>query len=206
MILPTPSQCRNYFKQYQVPQNIFQHCLKVQEVSIFLTEELNKMNQELDIKLVSSLAILHDLFKVVVFKELKPNQYHAYQFTTKEIAMWKKLRQKYAGLYEGDVAYEVLKDDFPEFALALKKVSNPYIQDKSPEQALVHYVDWRILQEEIISLSKRVAYLKQMYSENTILIEAEAKEVTLSEKNIFAKLSFGAEELQQKMKDDKKKV
>ena len=38
MKLPTEKQCLDYFTRYNVPKNIFAHCLKVREVSVFLCE------------------------------------------------------------------------------------------------------------------------------------------------------------------------
>ena len=38
MKLPTEQQCLDYFAEYKVPKNIFSHCVKVREVSVFLSQ------------------------------------------------------------------------------------------------------------------------------------------------------------------------
>lgn len=164
MNLPTEEQCLNYFIKYRVPLNIYSHCLKVQKVANFLAREMNKKGVQLNLELVNCLALLHDLFKVVAIPDLRPNKFHDYQHTSEEIEMWDFLRKKYPDIHEGEVAYLIFKDEFPELALALKGVSSHEKKEKSWEEWIVHYADWRTFRNEIISLPERLAYLKEQYA------------------------------------------
>lgn len=195
MNLPTEEECRNYFVEYEVPLNIRAHCLCVQKVAVFLARRLKEKGVPVDIDLVSRLAVLHDLFKVVSLKDLKPNPFHDYKFSEAEIAMWKKLREKYPQHYEGDVAYDIFKDDFPELARSLKNVSNPHHDAYTIEEKIVHYSDWRILREKVVDLDLRLDYLKKRYPRNDDAWERYQEKIREQEKEIFSFLELLPEDL-----------
>lgn len=163
MKLPTEQQCQSYFTTYVVPGNINSHCHKVREVADFIARAAQQSGVRVNRKLVSCLALMHDLFKVVSLPELAPNKFHSYSFSEKEKAMWKTLREKYPLMHEGDVAYDVFKDEFPEMAAALRNISDPYHQNPTAEEIIVKYADMRVFQNKVISLQERLAYLQERY-------------------------------------------
>lgn len=163
MKLPTEAQCQSYFTEYAVPGNINSHCHKVRDVANFIARTAQDAGAEINIKLVNCLALLHDLFKVVSFSELAPNKFHSYSFSEKEKAMWKRLREKFPNMHEGDVAYAVFNDEFPELAQALKNVSDARHQHPTKEEMIVKYADMRVFQNKVISLQERLVYLQERY-------------------------------------------
>ena len=195
MNLPTEQECLNYFKEYVVPRNIHEHCLKVHNVASFLAQELKKKGVDVNVDLVNCTALLHDLFKAVTFKELKPNRFHNYEFSKEEIAMWKLLREKYSGMYENEIAYLVFKDKYPELALAIKNSGDPEIKTHSWEELIVHYSDWRVFRGEVVLLDKRLAYLKENYSKDEKRWDNYIIKIKELEQKIFEKLDFSAAEL-----------
>ena len=52
--LPTQQQCLDYFEEYKVPENIQRHCLKVQEVAVFLAGKLKNSGVKINIELVQA--------------------------------------------------------------------------------------------------------------------------------------------------------
>ena len=200
MNLPTNEQCLNYFKEYHVPSNILNHCKKVRGVAIFIAKELQKVGIDINVEMVSSAAYLHDLFKVVVLEELTPSEeYHPEDYTEDEITMWKKLRDKFQGMFESEVAYEIFKNDFPELALVVKNSSDPYNREKTWEELVVHYADWRITGEEIIVLDKRLIYLRDRYPRDDNAWDEYESVIKGDEAKIFEHLSFQPEELKDKI-------
>lgn len=201
MKLPTEKECLEYFKRYHVPENIFQHCQKVKEIAMFFASKLN-CKVEINLELVKCLGILHDLFKMVAIKSLEPNKYHNYKFNEKEVNMWKYLREKYPNMYEGDVAYDVFKENYPELALRLKRVSNPKLTDYTWEELIVHYADWRTFREEVVELTERLKYLQSAYpSPNWDKYE---KKMRIDENKIFSHLNFKPEDLAGELENVKK--
>ncbi len=200
MILPTQHQCLDYFAEYNVPDNIFFHCQRVQKVSLMLAEELQKKNIPLNLELVRCLGILHDLFKMITIKEFGKNHYHKdAKITEEQEEFWKRMQEKYFDMYEGEVAYLILKDTFPELAIALKNVSNPKHEDYTWEERIVHYADWRVLQEKIVLLDERLAYLQQRYPRPGDVWDRYAKKIKKMEQTIFTNLDFLPEQLEQQV-------
>ena len=207
MELPTPNQCLDYFFQYKVPYHIKNHCLRVKEVAVFLAKKLAEnsnvsINHNINVELVERLALFHDLFKVATIKDLKPFVHHPEDYSAEEIAMWKELRTQFSGMYEGEVAYAIFKDIFPEFALAVKRTADPKTKDKTWEERIVHYADWRVVQNQVVTLKQRLDDLKLRYTPRQSwdnyeeLIEAD-------EDKIFSNLNFLPEDLNLKIESEK---
>jgi len=198
--LPTEQECLDLFKKYVVPENIVHHCLKVQQVSVFMGQKLKEQGKLLELKsinldFVSRLALCHDMFKMAALNDITPNKYHQRVFNEQEVAMWKYLREKYPQMYEGDVGYEIFKDTYPEFALSLKRVSSPWIDNPTWEEIIVHYCDWRVFQEKVVSLVERMAYLREYYSRNQIVWNEYEVRCKAQEEKIFFHLDFKPDDL-----------
>ena len=199
MNLPTQQQCLDYFTKYKVPENIFHHCQRVQKVSVVLAEKLQQ-KVPVNIELVRCLGILHDLFKMITIKEFGKNHYHKEAvITAEQQQFWTEMQQTYPDLYEGDVAYIIFKDEFPELAVALENVSNPRHENYTWEERIVHYADWRVLQEKIVLLEERLAYLRERYPRPSEVWERYAQKIKKMEQTIFLHLSFPPEQLEQQV-------
>ena len=197
--LPTEKQCLDYFKKYNVPNNIFEHCLNVRNVSLFIGGRLKENGVNINLDLVNCLALLHDLFKVVSLSELKPSKFHHYEYSEDEIEMWKQLRKKYLGMYEGEVAFEIFKDEFPEMALGLKRLSDPHIEDKTWEEFVVHYADWRVFKNKIVSIKERLDYAREVYPREKGAWEADEKIIRDFEGNILENVNINPYKLAEEM-------
>ena len=195
MKLPTQQQCLNYFKEYKVPENIKRHCLKVQEAAVFLARELCKSGVEINVELVRAGSILHDLFKMAGIKDLKSSRHHPVVFSEDELAMREELRKQFPGKHETQIAHEIFKDEFPELALTLLHEGDPYLLEKTIEEALITYVDYRIFKERIVSLDERFAYFAEVYAAKNNLWEIALEHNRKIEQELFKKMSFTPEEL-----------
>src|SRR3989344_1615971 len=162
--LPTEKQCLDYFIEYKVPSNIFKHCCKVREVAVFLAEHLKEKGIPVNVEFVSCLAYFHDLCKMVVIKDFGKNKFHQEAIITPEqAAFWIEMQKKYPEHYEGEMAYEIFKDLYPQLALSLRNVSSSKNEDPTWEQLIVHYADLRVLREKVVTVSERLEYLHQRY-------------------------------------------
>ena len=195
MPLPTVEQAEAYFDQYNVPENIRRHCLRVKTVAVFLAQQLEAKRVPIDVEFVDRLARFHDLFKMVSIKEFGAGHHKDARLTEKQQQFWTEFRARYQGLYEGEVAYIIFKDQFPELALALKRVSNPHEDNLTWEELIVHYADWRVLQEKVVLVQERLQYLQQMYTRKQGTWEEYAQKVLGQERTIFANISFPPEKL-----------
>lgn len=196
MNLPTEQECLQYFEEFKVPSNIFKHCLKVQSVSVFLAEILIQDGISVNVQLVSCLSLIHDLFKPVVIENFKP--FSGEVVTPEQISIWKELREKYSGKFENDIAYEFFKEEYPLLALTIKNGCDPGQEKESWEEKIVHYVDWRTSEDQLISLNTRMDILEKRYpnEEKWGLFRQIAQD---TEKDLFNQLRFKPEQLAEEM-------
>ncbi|MFH0701001.1 MAG: HD domain-containing protein [Candidatus Woesearchaeota archaeon] len=200
MILPTEQQCLDWFEQFKVPKNILEHCLKVREVANFLAQELKKSGINLDLELVNRSALLHDLFKVVSFKELVPNKYHSYIFSAEETVMWKFLREKFPNMHEGEASYTFFKEEYPELALCLKIICGTAERERTWEEMIVYYADLRVFRNEIVSVAERTAYLQEIYPHGSEWWDNELVLIHEYEQKIIKTIGTDAESLSTEIK------
>lgn len=196
MNLPTEQQCLNFFKQYKVPQNILRHCQKVRQVAVFLAKKLREKGVALNVDLVDRTALLHDLLKMVSIKDPTANKYHQdYKLSAEELAMWKQLREKYKDMYEGQVAYEIFKDNYPELALTLKRASDPRNRTQTWEELVVHYADWRVFKDKVVSLQERLIYLREAYPREEAVWQEYSQFMFQQEQKLMKTIKMNPEEL-----------
>ena len=192
----------HYFEQYKVPQNIREHCLKVRDVAVFLAHTLAEAGVAIDIEVVDRMALFHDMFKMVALADEKiaHNKFHTTRFSAEELAMREKLRQQFLGMHESEIAYEILKEKYPEFAARLKLEGSFTLDFDTWEERVVRYVDMVVLGTTIVPLQQRVSYLREMYSGKPLAYWDEfERKIQKEEEKIFSQLSFPPAELAAEM-------
>ncbi|MBS3116521.1 hypothetical protein J4421_02895 [Candidatus Woesearchaeota archaeon] len=195
MKLPTHQQCLELFDTYKVPLNIKEHCLKVNKIAVFLAKKLQESGVKINLDVVDRGSLLHDLFKIAAIENPYPNKFHKRAFTPEELAMRERLRQKYPGKFENEIAYEELKEPYPKLALVLKKEGDPYNRTRNWEESIIHYVDMRTLRDDIVSLDARFAYFEEKYKRDDPFWSDYLPYCRQEEKKIFQHLSFKPEDL-----------
>jgi hypothetical protein len=166
MKLPTHEQAESYFVKYKVPANIRLHCQTVNKLALFLAKELKKAGEDVDVEIIDRLSLLHDVFKAVVIKDLRPDPVFKSNPTEEEITFWAGMKEKYAGMYETGMFAAVFQEEYPEFC---NLVTNYGSHDqptstKSREEQIVHYADWRVFVDDIIPLQERIDDLRIRYA------------------------------------------
>jgi len=206
MKLPTEKQCLNYFSEYKVPDNILRHCCKVREIAVWLAQQLQEKKIPINVEFASCLAYFHDLCKMIAIKDFGANEFHKDAVVTPEQAeFWRTMQQKYPNHYEGEMAYKLFRSKYPELALSLRQVSSPHNLDPSWEELVVHYADWRVLREKIVSLAERLAYLKKRYPRTDDSWQKYEQLIKAQEQKIFSTLSFEPDQLAEEVKKNLEK-
>lgn len=203
MNVPSITECYALFDQYKVPGTIRAHCGGVFQLAVFLAQKLIARGYPLRLEVVKPFALLHDFMKAVVLERLDGPPYN-YKPTPEEVEMHYQLRAKYQGRSETDVTSILLNQKYPEFAhlfLELSKLTkNPHAA-VCHETKFIHYVDWRVLGNEVVPLPQRMKYIYQRYGDwlqrNNINWEESKQEQFAYEQQLFAHLPFTAEELGQ---------
>lgn len=201
MNLPTEEECRQWFEQYKVPLNIREHCEMVRKVSVLLGEKLEAKGISVNVPLLDKAALLHDMFKIAVIKEVNSSKYHQRAFTSEELKMRDELRDKYPHKYENEIFYDIFHQEYPELAELILHGTNPTSLKKSWEEIILNYADSRVLKDDIVMLGERFLYLKEYYQAEEGFWDKRMKLDQEEEKKIFELLDFSPEELKEMVND-----
>jgi uncharacterized protein len=212
MNLPTREECYAFFEEYKVPRNILMHCETVNKVGVFLAEQLKERGVEVDVSLVDRLTLVHDLMKALVFEVKEEPEFNCFP-SEEEINFWKEFSsiEENKGKHDTELTASLFEEKYPEFASMIKLSANwKILNNKKPiELQIEHYADWRVLVDKVISLQQRTDDLNIRYKDKIALdgmalwekrVQVE-KEV---EKYIFEKLDFNADELKERVCEEKK--
>ena len=165
---PTLEECLDLMKEHNMLENIIHHSLLVNEVGLWLSEELNKTGENLDLAKVQAGALLHDITKT---KSITTGEDHAR--TGSELLE----RLGFKSISE-IVRQHVMTDD---------TANSPTIS----EIEIVNYADKRVLHNRVVTLRKRFDDLRTRYDinqERAYLITQSEKRAIEVEKKIFSRL------------------
>jgi len=147
-MIPTREECLRLMGRYGMLDNIVDHSLKVAQMALFLSKELNKKNQQIDLRLVEAASLLHDIAKTICF-ETKEDHAQAGGQLLKEMGYEKvgEVVAKHVQLSEG---------------------KDPSIVS---EEEIVNYADKRVQHDRIVSLEERFRDLKERYGRDHKALE-----------------------------------
>ena len=175
-MIPTRDQCLKLMNQYGMLDNIIEHSIKVAEVALFLSNELNKRGQRIDLDLVEAASLLHDFTKTAGFKTKEDHAQTGSQLLK-------------------EMGYERVGEVVAEH-IQLSEKKDP---SSVSEEEVVNYADKRVQHDRIVSLEERFSDLKDRYGKGKwVLGQLERLEkVTLAVENkIFSILEIDSNDLQ----------
>lgn len=180
--VPNRAECLGLMDRYGMLRNIVDHSLTVTRVACFLSTELNKKGQRIDLEVVEAAALLHDLAKTEC---LRTQQDHAQQgFRLLKSLGYEKVAHVVAQHIEvssgGNAAFVT-------------------------EEEVVNYADKRVQHDRIVSLEQRFRDLKDRYGHVKSALEqmARMERATYAiEGKIFFILGLNPDDLQC-LQDDK---
>jgi HD superfamily phosphodiesterase len=134
---------------FGVPLHIRKHSLAVAKLGVFLAKKLKEKGISVDVDLVDRACLLHDLLRIC-----DPRFRGGYDRS----AEFRILARK--SCHE-DAAYELLKDKYPELALAVKRHRYAALLDEKDkpvtwEEKIVYYADKRVMHDRIVPLKERL--------------------------------------------------
>jgi putative nucleotidyltransferase with HDIG domain len=175
-MIPTREECLKLMGEYGMLENIVAHSLEVARVALFLSIELNKKGQKIDLGLVEAASLLHDLTKTEC---LKTKEDHA---------------QTGSQLLNG-MGYERIGNVVAQH-IWLCKEGDP---SSVSEEEIVNYADKRVMHDRIVSLEERFSDLKERYGKiekGRDYLERLQKEICGIENKIFYILQMNPGDLQ----------
>src|SRR3989338_6122058 len=161
MKLPTKRECLDLLKEYRLPQNVIAHSKAVNALSVFLTEKLKKSGINVNADLIDRASLLHDLDKIIT------------------------LGKKSHGLETEKILKRM---GYPELRRTAKKHQFSFVKKlDSWEEKVINYADKRCVEDKIVTLKERFAYLKRKYG----ISNRESEKLYYKiEKEIFSKIGI----------------
>ena len=173
--LLTREECLGLMNEAGMLQNIVRHSLEVVKISLFLTGELNKHGQDLDLGLVEAASLLHDLTKTKCLQTKEDHAQTAFQLLT---------RMGYGRI--GEVVAQHVR------------LSRNGDSSNVSEEEVVNYADKRVQHDQIVSLRERFIDLKERYGkgpESLRQMEGMERATFTIEQKIFSILCIDPENL-----------
>ncbi len=130
-------------KQYGMLENIIDHSIEVANVALYLSTELNRRGQRINLLLVEAASLLHDLTKKDSFK-------------TKEDHAWTGSRLL------KEMGYEEVGEVVAQH-IWLSHDIDPLLVS---EEEVVNYADKRVMHDRIVSLEERFNDLRDRYGKD----------------------------------------
>lgn len=160
--------------KYEMPENIVAHCKAVAKIAVFIAEKIKAKGGKVDVDLVRSGALLHDIDKIIDIKSKSGRHGNM----AREI-LEREGYPEVAKVAENHVLYQILKEDV----------------NFSIEEKIVFYADKRVKHDKVVSLSERFEYLRKTYHhylENINRAEPLTKEL---EKELMDAAGISADEI-----------
>jgi uncharacterized protein len=164
-MIPTKEECLRLMEQHGMLEHIIYHSLEVARVALFLSLELNKKGQRIDLGLVEAASLLHDLTKTEC---LKTKEDHAQTGS--------QILKRMGFERVGEVVAQHVR---------LAKEGNP---SAVSEEEIVNYADKRVMHDRVVSLEERFNDLIERYGKHPNgreQLEQLQKEICDIENKIF---------------------
>ncbi len=142
MNIPSRDECFKLIKKMHVMDHIIDHSMMVSDVAQFLCTRLKELAPQfkIDTRLATNAALLHDITKTR-------------SFTTKEV------HSETGGQLLCDLGYPEVGDIIRQHVM----LDEYNIDLPISEQEIVNYSDKRVLHDKVVSLTRRLEYIKQRY-------------------------------------------
>jgi len=167
MKMPTKDECMDILKKEGVPEHIIRHSIMVARVAVYLARKLKDAGEDVNVGLVESAALLHDVSKYNCIKN-KSDVHHGEEGST-----------------------VLAKMGLKEIAEIVEKHGLDSIFDgslKTLEEKLVYYADKRVTHDKHVALDERFDYLKKRYPMARERIVKAMPLVKKLEKDIFERI------------------
>ena len=175
MPIPTRNECYALIHQMAMPPHIVAHSFQVCRVAEILADALMHLGVSLTPALVSASALLHDITKA---RSFDTGENHS---ETGDVLLSER-----GHVRVGDIVRQHVRLDAYDF------------QAEPTEAVLVNYADKRVLHDQVVSLDRRMAYIRDRYGQTPAhlsRIDDLWRLSTEMERRIFRNLPFAPADL-----------
>ena len=175
MNLPSVRECFCMIREMKMMDHIIDHSVMVSNVAVCIARSISQIQPEINLGLIRSASLLHDITKTRSFE---------------------------TGEVHSETGGALMREKgFPEIGEIIRQhVVLDVCSCKSPvtESEIVNYADKRVLHDQVVSLARRLEYIRERYGGNPELadrIQILWDDTEALEKKLFNGISFTPEEL-----------
>lgn len=149
-----------FWDDWATPMHVRAHCKQVANVATQIGQALIDANILVNIDLVNTAALLHDMARVCDFNKLERDKFHEV-VTDEKWNKWVDLRKQFKGMHHADVAAGALAEEGFTKTAEVVRLHNSLAILEEPEKfsyleiAVLFYADKRVKHDEIVNLAER---------------------------------------------------
>lgn len=146
------------YTKYHVPHTVRMHMIAVADFASKLCDKFIKKGYTIDKDLVIEAALLHDVCRVVDFKNFRLSTIRQ-KINSEDLKVWIKLKDEFGHLgHEKAIAKILEKEGYKDVANVISKHNFFEINNlKTWEEKIVYYSDKRVDHATVVSLKKRMS-------------------------------------------------
>ncbi|MFC1747753.1 HD domain-containing protein [Pseudomonadota bacterium] len=171
----TEQEIQEVIIDFHVPRNIVDHMKEVDRVALLIGKKLIENGEELDLHLIHTACMLHDLFKLCDFEDINM-AYLKEEFTEEDKEFWREIIRTYHKYGHVIAAYKYFQEKGEnKLATIIKKhdyfsLVEERLQDRPNtwEEKLLYYADKRVLNDLVVSLEHRLEDGRKRYHQGVI--------------------------------------
>lgn len=149
-----------FWKDWVTPLHVRAHSKKVTEISLQIAQALIEKNILINLDLLNTAGLLHDMARVCDFQKLDRTKFHE-EVTDEKWAKWVDQQKQFKGMHHADVACGALAEEGYNKTAGLIRLHNSLSILEEPEKlayleaAILFYADKRVKHDEVVSLAER---------------------------------------------------
>jgi HD superfamily phosphodiesterase len=149
-----------FWHDWATPMHVRAHSKKVTDVCLQIGQALAEQNILINLDLLNTAGLLHDMARICDFTELNRDKFHE-EVTDEKWEKWVDLRKTHKGLHHADVASRALAEEGYLKTAELIRLHNSLSILEEPERlkdletSILFYADKRVKHDQVVDLAER---------------------------------------------------
>jgi uncharacterized protein len=149
-----------FYDEWSTPLHVRKHIKQVTDVAMQLADAFMKKNEIIDLNLLYSAVMMHDIARVCDFRKLDRSHFKE-KITDEKWEKWKDIRKKCAGIHHADAARDFFRKlNYPKTAELIYIHKSRVIAEEPElmntlEDKIIYYADKRVKHDKTVSLKER---------------------------------------------------
>jgi tRNA threonylcarbamoyladenosine biosynthesis protein TsaE len=149
-----------FYEGWSTPLHVRKHIKQVTDVAMQIVDAYIKKNEVINLNLLYSAAMMHDIARVCDFRKLDKSHFTE-KITDEKWSKWEDIRKKYKGVHHANAAEKFFKELGFNKTAELIYIHKSRVIAEEPERMntlekkIMYYADKRVKHDETVSLKER---------------------------------------------------